>query len=74
MLVATALAAAGVQIGIVVDVAGSLGASTVSIISPAIIYARTFPHDRFVPLAHCAVALGLLVMVTGLAGVLNPTQ
>jgi len=74
VLVATALAAAGVQIGIVVDVAGSLGASTVSIISPAIIYARTFPHDRFVPLAHCAVALGLLVMVTGLAGVLNPTQ
>jgi len=74
VLVATALAAAGVQIGIVVDVAGSLGASTVSIISPAIIYARTFPHDRFVPLAHCAVALGLLVMVTGLAGVLSPTQ
>jgi len=69
--VATLLSAMGVDIGLVIDVVGSLGASTISIIAPSFIYLRLFPDSPLVPAARATLLLGFVVMGWGTAKILS---
>jgi len=69
--VATLLSAMGVDIGLVIDVVGTLGASTISIIAPSFIYLRLFPDSPLVPAARATLLLGFVVMGWGTAKILS---
>jgi len=66
ILLATLVALVTTDLGVIVDVSGSLGASTIGFIAPAFIYMRIFPNERvgwWVALA--LLGIGVVVVTWG---------